>query len=71
MGAMKNYAMVLEDKVWETFAQVLPECDDIVEAVERGINIAKDLDLDRYLGVNYISDGVHEMWNEYWSNYAT
>ena len=67
MGMMKDYTMELEDRVWEYVGDIIPECDDIEEAIDRGVEIAKDFDLDKYIGLDYINEAIHEMWNEFWS----
>ena len=67
MGAMKDYVMDLEEQVWDEVADIIAESDDIDEAIDRGIEIAKGFDLDNYIGVEYITDTIHEMWNEFWS----
>ena len=67
MGMMKDYAMGLEEQVWDEVADVIAESDDIAEALEQGMYIAKNFDLDNLVGVQYIADTIHEMWNEFWS----
>ena len=68
MGMMKDYVMGLEEQVWDEVADVIAESDDIAEALEKGMDIAKNFDLDNYLGVQYITEGIHVMWNEFWSS---
>jgi len=67
MGMMKDYVMGLEEQVWDEVADVIAESDDIAEALEQGMIIAKNFDLDNLVGVQYITDNIHEMWNEFWS----
>ena len=67
MGMMKDYVMELEEQVWDEVVDVIAESDDIAEALEQGMHIAKNFDLDNYLGVQYITDNIHVMWNEFWS----
>ena len=68
MGMMKDYAMGLEEQVWDEVADVIAESDDIAEALEKGMSIAKNFDLDNLVGVQHITDTIHEMWNEFWSS---
>ena len=68
MGMMNHYVMGLEERVWDKVADVIAESDDIAEALEKGIAIVKNSGLDNYLGVQYITDTIHEMWNEFWSS---
>ena len=68
MGMMKDYAMGLEEQVWDEVADIIAESDDIAEALEQGMYIAKNFDLDKLVGVQYITDTIHEMWNEFWSS---
>ena len=63
MGMMKDYVMELEEQVWDEVVDVIAESDDIAEALEQGMHIAKNFDLDNYLGVQYITDTIHVMWN--------
>tara|TARA_R100001198_G_C5238547_1_gene216074 strand:+ start:1676 stop:1930 length:255 start_codon:yes stop_codon:yes gene_type:complete len=67
MGAVKDYVMDLEEQVWDEVADVIAESDDITEALEQGMDIAKNFDLDNLVGVQYITDTIHEMWNDFWS----
>ena len=68
MGMMKDYVMGLEEQVWDEVADVIAESDDIAEALEQGMAIAKNFDLDNLVGVQYITEGIHVMWNEFWSS---
>ena len=68
MGMMNHYVMGLEERVWDKVADVIAESDDIAEALEKGIAIVKNSGLDNYLGVQYITEGIHVMWNEFWSS---
>jgi transcription antitermination factor NusA-like protein len=67
MGAMKDYVMGLEEQVWDEVVDVIAESDDIAEALEQGMYIAKNFDLDIHLGKQYITDTIHVMWNDFWS----
>lgn len=65
---MKEFAMDLENQVWEYVVDIIPECEDLCEAVDRGLEVAREhsvLNLD----VEYITESIHEMWNEFWSNH--
>ena len=67
MGMMKEFAMDLENQVWEYVVDIIPECEDLSEAVDRGLEVAREhsvLNLD----VEYITESIHEMWNEFWSD---
>ena len=68
MGMMKEFAMDLENQVWGYVVDIIPECEDLSEAVDRGLEVAREhsvLNLD----VEYITESIHEMWNEFWSDY--
>ena len=73
MGMMKYYVMKLEEQVWDEvfpnhlFSNVIAESDSLAEALEKGMNVAKFHKLDIYLGEQYVTDTIHEMWNEFWS----
>ena len=67
MGMMKDYVMELEELIWDEVADVIAESDTLEEALEEGTNTAKFYKLDIYLGEQYITDTIHEMWNEFWS----
>lgn len=67
MGMMKDYVMDLEEQVWDEVADVIAESDDIAEALFDGKLIAKIYGLDNLVGVQYITDTIHEMWNDFWS----
>jgi hypothetical protein len=70
MGAVKNMMLDLEEKCWDEVADVISECEDISEAMSKAVDIFKKEDLIGYLNTDTIEEGVSEMWNELWWNYA-
>jgi hypothetical protein len=70
MGAVKDMVMDLEEKCWDQVADAISECEDISEAMSKAIDIFKKEDLIGYLDTDTIEEGVSEMWNETWSQYA-
>ena len=70
MGAVKDMVMDLEEKCWDEVADVISECEDISEAMSKAVDIFKKEDLIGYLEADDIEEGVSEMWNELWSQYA-
>ena len=70
MGAVKNMVMDSEEKCWDEVADVISECEDISEAMSKAVDIFKKEDLIGYLEADDIEEGVSEMWNELWSQYA-
>ena len=70
MGAVKSMVMDLEEKCWDEVADVISECEDISEAMSKAVDIFKKEDLIGYLEADDIEEGVSEMWNELWWNYA-
>ena len=70
MGAVKNMMLDLEEKCWDEVADVISECEDISEAMSKAVDIFKKEDLIGYLEADDIEEGVSEMWNELWSQYA-
>lgn len=71
MGKTKEILYILESFVWTEVADIIAESDSIEEAVEVSVATAKHYDLNHYVSMKYITDTIHEMWNEYWSDYAT
>ena len=70
MGAVKAMVMDLEEKCWDDVANIIIDCDDISEAMAKAIKIFQAEDLIGYIDTDAIEEGVGEMWNEYWSQYA-
>ena len=69
MGMMKEMGMQIEEQVYGCIEDIIPECEDIAEALERGVEIAREQDLDRFISIDYVVEAIHEMWNEFWSDY--
>ena len=70
MGAVKAMLMDEEEKVWDKVADVISESEDISEAQSKAIELFKKHDLLGYVDEDMIEEGVSEMWNEFWSQYA-
>ncbi len=70
MGAVKAMLMDEEEKVWDKIADVVSESEDISEAQSKAIELFKKHDLLGYVDEDMIEEGVSEMWNEFWSQYA-
>ena len=70
MGAVKNMMIDLEEKCWDEAASIIGECEYISEAMSEAVNIFKRENLIGYLDTDTIEEGVSEMWNDYWSDYA-
>ena len=71
MGAVKNMMMDLEEKCWDEVSSIqFDECEDISEVMSEAVNIFKRENLIGYLDTDTIEEGVSEMWNDYWSDYA-
>jgi hypothetical protein len=70
MGAVKNMMIDLEEKCWDEAASIIGECEYISEAMIEAVNIFKREGLIGYLDTDTIEEGVSEMWNDYWSDYA-
>lgn len=71
MSKTKEILYILESFVWIEVADIIAESDSLEEAVELSVATAKHYDLNNYVSMKYITDIIHEMWNEYWSDYAT
>ena len=41
MGMMKEMGMQIEEQVYGCIEDIIPECEDIAEALERGVEIAR------------------------------
>lgn len=70
MGAVKAMLMDEEEKVWDKVADVISESEDISEAQSKAIELFKEHNLLGYVDEDMIEEGVSEMWNEFWSQYA-
>tara|TARA_B100000902_G_C27180230_1_gene848559 strand:+ start:530 stop:742 length:213 start_codon:yes stop_codon:yes gene_type:complete len=70
MSATKSWLMDIEEKAWDDVADIIGECEHISEAVARAGAIFSQAGLIGYLSVDDIDEGVGEMWNEKWSQYA-
>jgi len=70
MGAVKAMLMDEEEKVWDLVADVISESEDISEAQSKAKELFDSHHLLGYIDEDMIEEGVSEMWNEYWSQYA-
>tara|TARA_B100000035_G_C20676356_1_gene411922 strand:- start:269 stop:481 length:213 start_codon:yes stop_codon:yes gene_type:complete len=70
MGAVKAMLMDEEEKVWDLVADVISESEDISEAQSKAFDLFDSHQLLGYVDEDMIEEGVSEMWNEYWSQYA-
>ena len=70
MGAVKAWLMDEEEKIWDRVADAVKESEDISEAQSKAIDLFKENNLLGYIEEDMIEEGVSEMWNEFWSQYA-
>lgn len=68
---MSNYIMDVEEKCWDAVADIIKECEHVTEAMNKSAAVFAQERLLGYLSVEDIEEGVSEMWNEYWSEYAS
>ena len=70
MGRVKEMAMEIEERVYDTVADFIPECENVSEAQARALLLAEEQELLFYLDKEHVEEAVSEMWNDYWSKYV-
>ena len=70
MSATKEWLMDIEEKCWDEVANIIKESENVSDAMNRSCVVFAQNHLIGYLTVEDIEEGVGEMWNEMWSQYA-
>ena len=65
---MSSYILDIEENFWGIVADFIKEAEHYTEASEKAVQLAKNMA--PFLDVDDVEEGVSEMWNEYWSDYA-
>lgn len=65
---MSGYIMDIEEKFWDKVTVFIKEAEHPSEAMAKAVALGKTEV--PFLSVADIEDGVGEMWNEYWAQYA-
>lgn len=65
---MSSYIMDIEENFWGIVAEFIKQSEHPTEAMDKAVKLAKNMA--PFLETEEVEEGVGEMWNEYWAQYA-
>ena len=65
---MSSYVMDIEENFWGIVAEFIKQAEHPSEAMDKAVKLAKNMA--PFLETADVEEGVGEMWNEYWAQYA-
>jgi hypothetical protein len=65
---MSSYIMDIEENFWGIVTEFIKEAEHPSEAMDKATILAKNMV--PFLNTEEVEEGVGEMWNDYWAQYA-